>query len=81
MYRVATCFVPSMREMLLKARSRLTKKPGQVEGICRKLGLGDWFLLYQLGKNIDPLIFREFIADLHDKLQRQDAEKNEIKLF
>ena len=70
-----------MREMLLKARSRLTKKPGQVEGICRKFGLGDWFLLYQLGKNIDPLIFREFIADLHEKLQRLDAERNDIKLM
>lgn len=81
MYRLATCFVPSMREMLLKARSRLTKKPGQVEGICRKFGLGDWFLLYQLGKNIDPLIFREFIADLHDKLMRNDAERNDIKLM
>ena len=22
------------------------------------LRLGDWFLLYQLGKNIDPLVFR-----------------------
>merc|ERR1712129_256882 len=81
MYRLATCFVPSMREMLLKARSRLTKKPGQVEGICRKFGLGDWFLLYQLGKNIDPLIFREFIADLHNKLLRLDAERNDIKLM
>ena len=26
--------------------------------ICRAFTLGDWFLLYQLGKNIDPIIFR-----------------------
>jgi len=80
-YRFTTCFVPSMRTMLLKARARLTKKPGQVEGICRKFGLGDWFLLYQLGKNIDPLIFREFIAQLHEEVQRQDTERNELKLM
>jgi len=81
LYRLATCFMPSMREMLLKARSRLTKKPGQVEMICRKFGLGDWFLLYQLGKNIDPLIFREFLSDLHSKLQRMDSEKNAPSMY
>jgi len=75
LYRVATCLIPSLREMLLKARARLTKRPGQVEAICRKFSLGDWFLLYQLGKNIDPIIFREFLDNLHTELQRQDEEK------
>jgi len=34
--------------------------------------VGDWFLLYQLGKNIDPLIFKEF---LHDLNHRQDSKE------
>ena len=29
-YRALTCCLPALREMLLKARSRLTKRPGQV---------------------------------------------------
>jgi len=77
-YRGLTCCLPGMRIMLLEARSRLTKtkKPGQVARICRAFTLGDWFLLYQLGKNIDPIIFREFLDDLHEELRRKDAEKN-----
>ena len=51
---------PSMREMLLRARSRLTPMR-EIEAVCGVCRLGDWFLLYQLGKNIAPLIFREFI--------------------
>jgi hypothetical protein len=26
--------------------------------------------MYQLGKNMDPLIFREFISQLHNKLEQ-----------
>jgi len=35
--------------------------------------MGDWFLLYQLGKNIDPLIFKEFIGELYKRVE-QNAE-------
>lgn len=71
-----------MRTTLLRARARLTKHPRQVDTICRKSTLGDWFILYQLGKNIDPLIYREFINDLYEQLLRKrDEERNEEKIF
>ena len=65
--------------MLLKARAKLNKKPYQVTAICKKFRLGDWFVLYQLGKNIDPLIFREFINDLYEKLE--EADKHDGRYF
>lgn len=72
-YRLAVMAVPRMREMLLRARCRLAPLY-QVEAVCRKIRMGDWFLLYQLGKNIDPLIFREFIHELHKRLElKEDA--------
>ena len=80
-YRVSTCLLPSLRMMLLKARAKLNKNPRQVDAICKKFRLGDWFVLYQLGKNIDPLIFREFINDLYERLDSIDAEKNDGKLY
>ena len=80
-YRASTCFLPGMRTTLLRARSKLTKHPGQVEAICRKFRLGDWFILYQLGKNIDALIYREFINDLYEQLRLRDAERNEEKIY
>ena len=38
------------------------------------LGMGEWFILYQLGKNIDPLIFKEFIGELYKSVEAPDIE-------
>jgi len=69
-YRLVVLFSPRMREMLLKGRSRLTHMH-KIESICRdrRNGVGDWFILYQLGKNIDPLIYRDFLTELDKKYQ------------
>ena len=61
------CFYPKVRLYLLRARSRLTDHQ-DVEQIADKCQIGDWFILYQLGKNIDPLIYKEVISDLALKL-------------
>eukprot|EP00092_Neocalanus_flemingeri_P024553 GFUD01026628.1.p1 GENE.GFUD01026628.1~~GFUD01026628.1.p1 ORF type:complete len:359 (+),score=94.79 GFUD01026628.1:64-1140(+) len=71
-YRLAVLFTPCMREYLLRARARLAPMY-QIQAICRKCKLGDWFILYQLGKNIDPMIFREFMAELHKKMEGSEA--------
>jgi len=72
-YRVMTLFMSRLREMMLKSRSRLCEMY-KVEGICRRVGLGDWFLLYQLGKNIDPLIFKEFLNDLFKQVEERNLD-------
>jgi len=67
LYRLAT-FTPAFRQILLRTRSRLAESEN-VEAISRKCQIGDWFVLYQLAKNMDPLIYKEFITDLANKLQ------------
>jgi len=66
-YRAATFFQP-FRQILLRTRCRLASQ-GDIEAVARKCHIGDWFLLYQLAKNMDPLIYREFITELSQKLQ------------
>ncbi|CAG9812025.1 unnamed protein product [Chironomus riparius] len=66
-YRFAICLWPKVRLYLLRARSRLSSNE-DVESIADKCQIGDWFIIYQLGKNIDPLIFKEIITDLSAKL-------------
>jgi len=66
-YRLAVIFTPCLRENLLKARARLVQSY-EVTNICAKTTRGDWFILYQLGKNIDPIIFKEFLSGLHKKM-------------
>ena len=71
-YRLITMFAGRLREILLKARARLAPIH-EIESICRQSRLGDWFLLYQLGKNIDPLIFKEFVHELYKKYEEKDG--------
>ena len=61
LYRMAT-FNASFRQILLRTRSRLVA-PENVEAISRKCYIGDWFILYQLGKQlllINPLSILQF---------------------
>ena len=76
-YRLICMFTPRMREMLLRARARLAPMY-QVETVCRRQSMGDWFLLYQLGKNIDPLVFKEFINDLSNKIEQRDRDAESL---
>jgi hypothetical protein len=71
-YRAATILGPQVRLTLLRAQSRLSQQE-HIDTIARKCKIGDWFVLYQLGKNIDPLIYKEFIADLAKKLDGKEV--------
>lgn len=67
-YRAAVLLSPTIREALLRARSRLAPHD-QVKTIAQACDIGDWFVLYQLGANIDPLIYRELMFELSVRLQ------------
>lgn len=71
-YRCAVVCGPQLRLYLLRARSRLSPQ-SQIETIAKNCHLGDWFVLYQLGKNIDPLVFKELIADLAKKFEGKES--------
>ncbi|CAG0893462.1 unnamed protein product [Cyprideis torosa] len=72
LYRFGTVFSGAVRLYLLRARSRLAN-PDDVETINRKCQIGDWFVLYQIGKNMDPLIFKDFLRDLARRLEGKDT--------
>lgn len=66
-YRAAVIVIPKFRLLLLRSRSRLSSLV-EVETIAEKCQIGDWFILYQLGKNINPIVYKELILDLAKKL-------------
>ena len=68
-YRLAILVTPQWRKVLLRTRSRLVPMT-QLDTICKVSRLGDWFILYQLGKNMDPLVFRDFIKASLDHKNR-----------
>lgn len=75
LYRAAVVFSPKLRLYLLRSRSRLAIQE-QIDIIASKCKIGDWFVLYQLGKNIDPLIYKEVISDLSDRFEGKHDEGN-----
>lgn len=67
-YRAVIMTWPQIRPRLLHARNKTV--PREVcEAVSRKVDIGDWWILYQLGNNMDPLIFREVLAELAKKIE------------
>uniref|UniRef100_A0A1B6IPY0 Innexin n=2 Tax=Homalodisca TaxID=139475 RepID=A0A1B6IPY0_9HEMI len=67
-WRALIICCPSVRPRLLRARNRLI--PIEVaEAIVRKTDVGDWWILYMLGGNMDAIIYREMITELAKKIE------------
>ena len=70
-FRLYVISVPSARQRLLKSRS----DDISAIKICNQIDVADWFVLYQIGKNMDALIFREFLTRLNSRLKKTSAKK------
>ncbi|XP_008545935.1 innexin inx2 [Microplitis demolitor] len=71
MYRAAVVALPKLRLMILRARSRISSQ-SEIQLISNRFQIGDWFVLYQLGKNIDPLVFKQLITDLATRFEGKE---------
>lgn len=69
-YRIVIILSPRMRVYLFRMRFKLIQKDA-VNTIVRKSKLGDWFLFYMLGENIDAVVFRDLMHDLSLRLNTQ----------
>jgi len=66
-YRMVIIFFPHMRYVTLRSRARLTDRY-HVRLVTDQAKIGDWFLLYLLCKNMDPINYRELMQELGKKL-------------
>jgi len=66
-YRILIVVSPKIRAYLLYLRFRLIKKEC-INVIVKKTKMGDFFLLYMMGLNIDSVIFKEVVQELARKL-------------
>lgn len=66
-YRIIIIGCPRIRMYLLMAHAQfLSKKSALV--ITKKLTFGDFFFLYQLGKNMNPLVYKDLLVSIADVL-------------
>ena len=50
----------------------------KVEHLMRKADIGDWFIIFLLSKNLDSIMFREFIDQLSEKLKTEPLEWDDL---
>merc|ERR1711888_443055 len=58
LYRLIIVLSLKMRAYLLYIRFRLIRRE-VINTIVKKSYVGDWFLFYMLGQNVDSMIFKE----------------------
>jgi hypothetical protein len=73
------CMVTSyrLRAYLFKIHYRLIRR-SDIEKITRHYSVGDWYLLYMIGVNIDARIFNEVFHELAEKIIDDSDEKRHI---
>lgn len=74
LYRLATMAVPKFRVMSTTSRCRLCNREA-LEAIVRKTKVGDWFMFDLLSKNMDPLNYRDLVADFYRRLEGKGADQ------
>ncbi|XP_046415595.1 innexin inx1 [Neodiprion virginianus] len=72
-YRAAIIFAPAIRPRLMHLAARGTSKE-TCRSVSRKTDLGDWWLLYCLGTNLDSIMYREILQELAKKLGDQNSQ-------
>jgi hypothetical protein len=78
-FRIATLASPIFRHTLLKYKAQLNSKR-EVDAVLRKCQFGDWFLLYNLGRNLNGFIFGEFVTDLSKRMSMDNSRSPDMEM-
>lgn len=68
----------SVRVGILSARNRLIPRD-IVRKITHKLDVGDWWLIYMLGLNLDPIIYKDVLTKLLDRIEMRNNHQIDEK--
>lgn len=71
-YRAILLAVPRVRPLILHSRNRFVPSD-VINGLSNKLELGDWWILYMLGRNLEPLVYREVVSELSKKVETNES--------
>ncbi len=74
LYHIFFMITPAATKMYLGARAMNQRELG-LDEIARHCELGDWKLLYLLGRNMEPVVLGEFLRELADVLEERRKTK------
>lgn len=72
-YQFAVVLIPGLRQTMLE-RNAKTDYRDRIDILMKKANIGDWFVLFLLSKNLDSILFREFISQLSEKLKTEPQD-------
>jgi len=67
-FRATTVFSRYCRYLVFCSRSK-SSNCTDIAIVMDRLWFGDWFILMQLCKNMDPIVFHELVLDLKEKME------------
>jgi len=76
-WRVFSIMSGRMREFILRGQSRLLAGPEDISVCCSNISLGDWFILLQIGNNIDTHIYTDLIQQLAKSFKKAYDQEEE----
>lgn len=78
LYRLTMIILPGVRLYILHSRVRCVDRD-KLSKVLREGSVGDWFLLYMLGKNMEAFNFKQLINNLYtlimEEIEKKEAEK------
>lgn len=66
-YRAFVIVCPNLRVCLIMTLARCVPRK-KIEGIVKNLSYGDFFVLYYLGKNVNPIIYQDLLSSVFENL-------------
>jgi len=76
-WRVFSIISGRMREFILRGQSRLLAGPDDISVCCNQMSMGDWFILLQIGNNIDSHIYADLIQQIAKSFKKTYDQEDE----
>jgi hypothetical protein len=77
LYILAATCIPCMRRIMLARKTKYNIKD-RIDVLMGKAQMGDWFLIFLLAKNLDSIMFKEFIDRFTDILKTEGGPTEDI---
>jgi hypothetical protein len=61
-----------MRKVLIERNAKHDFKD-RIDPIMKKANMGDWFMIFLLSKNMDSVLFKDFVTKLSEKLKNDGS--------
>lgn len=68
----------SVRAKILSKRNSMVSSD-VARKLSQKLDIGDWWLVYMLSQNLDPIIYKDVLTQLLERVEMRDNDLGDEK--